>query len=705
MHIAACVDPVIPGLGQWQAVAASMDGTDGGDASVPQATILLPYAPSADDEGNVTMIAEGLEPDPESGIIDEQSLRDFMRTLKPGDRIAGVRAQPSQANDLTDYKLDPLHYEGVVRRVRDANSLADSLYYTEGRRAHVADAPRNVTLVVYDSGKMNNDWEDVLSCEPHIMFVRYRAEIDAGDAKPTSLSLDGKPDDGEDGKQVTEAEVNPSDDSDSPVPANVVADKLADDAQFVAEAQARARGVETDKPQDNDDDGDDSDDDDDDDDRSLSLAWNRGTPMPASTLPVEQQSDDDLVASLEAAAEGGDTATQAAISAEIETRIISLSSDSGPDGKDDYAYTPTDKKEDWKLPIHDAAHTSAAAAALSAGGFRGQQADIPDAAKDEVKAKVRTAWQKHYPNRDANEMPDSIKASREDDSSNNAASECECGEKLVGGKCLKCGDVTASQTQVTEPTDGVPAQIAADGSITLSQASAPAAPAAPVLGDRRPQAAAPAAAPAQAAPARKGMNVAIILSRLGYEDMTGVTADNAEEMILAGIDALESKITGEAEAALTLSRQEMEATIQAARSEVKPAGGRQVSDIEVSLKTDNLELRLGNLIDAGRLTPAAASQLKKLYTPDRLTLSLSRGDDTLDKVLEIIAHNEPPVLTELTGAQAKGAVRLSRKTGKAEPLPTDDGGEAGGANPDLMADADRRRAEWEAQKARAASAR
>ena len=327
----------------------------------------------------------------------------------------------------------------------------------------------------------------------------------------------------------------------------------------------------------------------------------------AATLPVDQQTDDDLVASMTAAAESGDTATQAAITAEIETRTVALSSEAP-------AEVAEDKDED-------------------------------------VEASLGTIQ-------------------------------------------------TDSPASHVATTSDSPAPVV-EANVGLSQAT-DAAPAAVMVDRNRP---APAIEQGPAAPApvaRKGMNIAVILSRLGYEDLSSVNAENAEEMILSGIDALEQRVTAEADAALSLSRQEMDTALIAARS---GANGRRVSDIEVKLKGENLELRLGNLIEAGRLTPAAANELKGLFDPGKLSLSLSRGDDTLDKVLEIIAHNEPPVLTELTGAQSRGAVRLSRKTGKSEPLPTDDGGEAGGANPELLADADRRRKEWEAQKAAASACR
>jgi len=81
----------------------------------------------------------------------------------------------------------------------------------------------------------------------------------------------------------------------------------------------------------------------------------------------------------------------------------------------DYAYTPGDDESEWKLPIHDAKHVDMAAAALSSGGFRGQRVDIPAKAMAGVKAKIRAAWKKCNPDKDENQMPDSIKESTDMD--------------------------------------------------------------------------------------------------------------------------------------------------------------------------------------------------------------------------------------------------------------------------------------------------
>lgn len=65
-----------------------------------------------------------------------------------------------------------------------------------------------------------------------------------------------------------------------------------------------------------------------------------------------------------------------------------------------WAYVPDpDKTSTWKLNISDAAHTSAAVAALGKG-FRGNKVSIPSDKLAAVKAKVRAAYKKFYPDKD-----------------------------------------------------------------------------------------------------------------------------------------------------------------------------------------------------------------------------------------------------------------------------------------------------------------
>jgi len=84
----------------------------------------------------------------------------------------------------------------------------------------------------------------------------------------------------------------------------------------------------------------------------------------------------------------------------------------------DYAYVPdANKPSTWKLRLTakpggkpDSGIVGAAAAALGKG-FRGQKVQIPKADLPAVKAKVRAAWKKANPDKEADEMPAGIKES------------------------------------------------------------------------------------------------------------------------------------------------------------------------------------------------------------------------------------------------------------------------------------------------------
>lgn len=78
----------------------------------------------------------------------------------------------------------------------------------------------------------------------------------------------------------------------------------------------------------------------------------------------------------------------------------------------DYAYVPDKTKPStWKLRIDTAKNVAGAAAAFSKGGFRGKHVQLPAGVVKSVKARVRAAWKKFYPDKDASEMPDSLKES------------------------------------------------------------------------------------------------------------------------------------------------------------------------------------------------------------------------------------------------------------------------------------------------------
>lgn len=73
----------------------------------------------------------------------------------------------------------------------------------------------------------------------------------------------------------------------------------------------------------------------------------------------------------------------------------------------DFAYVPDpDKPSTWKLPIFDARHTAAAVAAIGKG-FRGKKVAIPASDMAAVKAKVKAAYTKFFPD---NDVPPVLKA-------------------------------------------------------------------------------------------------------------------------------------------------------------------------------------------------------------------------------------------------------------------------------------------------------
>lgn len=90
-------------------------------------------------------------------------------------------------------------------------------------------------------------------------------------------------------------------------------------------------------------------------------------------------------------------------------------------GASDYAYVPDpENKSTWKLPIDTPEHISAAAAALSPGGFRGNRVEIPEADRAAVVARVRAAWLKANPDKSQDDMPESLKKKEDDEMSDKA---------------------------------------------------------------------------------------------------------------------------------------------------------------------------------------------------------------------------------------------------------------------------------------------
>jgi hypothetical protein len=84
--------------------------------------------------------------------------------------------------------------------------------------------------------------------------------------------------------------------------------------------------------------------------------------------------------------------------------------------KSDYAYTPDDVPDHWRLRLTsspggkpDPRIVGAAVAALGPGGFRGNPVSIPKSALPGVKRKVLRAWREANPGKKPEDVPDVLK--------------------------------------------------------------------------------------------------------------------------------------------------------------------------------------------------------------------------------------------------------------------------------------------------------
>jgi hypothetical protein len=116
-----------------------------------------------------------------------------------------------------------------------------------------------------------------------------------------------------------------------------------------------------------------------------------------------------------------DRPAQAGATADITKNDVDKAQTKTEDGKNypssDYAYVPDpEKPSTWKLRLTstpggdpDPRIVGAAAAALGPG-FRGNKVQIPQADREKVKAKVRSAWKEANPDKETSEMPDVLKS-------------------------------------------------------------------------------------------------------------------------------------------------------------------------------------------------------------------------------------------------------------------------------------------------------
>lgn len=107
--------------------------------------------------------------------------------------------------------------------------------------------------------------------------------------------------------------------------------------------------------------------------------------------------------------------------------------------------------------------------------------------------------------------------------------------------------------------------------------------------------------------------------------------------------------------ALNVEGEATEDSILAGITKLKESIPIQLSfnDATIKVATENRELKIGQLINTGKITPAVGEELKKIYTTkDNITLSLSSEDSTFDKMVEALSKNESVVKTgEKTGQQ------------------------------------------------------
>lgn len=91
----------------------------------------------------------------------------------------------------------------------------------------------------------------------------------------------------------------------------------------------------------------------------------------------------------------------------------------------------------------------------------------------------------------------------------------------------------------------------------------------------------------------------------------------------------------------------------------------RVSKAHVSMLKENRELKLSQLVDSGRITPAVQTSLMQIFCGDKaLELCLSEDrQDNFDLVVSALKDNDPIKLSENTGPQG-GDFSLLNNTGK-----------------------------------------
>lgn len=170
------------------------------------------------------------------------------------------------------------------------------------------------------------------------------------------------------------------------------------------------------------------------------------------------------------------------------------------------------------------------------------------------------------------------------------------------------------------------------------------------------------------------LNLETLQKALGIE--SALTDDNAEAAIVALFTGLTKTLKDSVDAVETLTAQLVEA--KATKPAGEPAGepaiaaAREVNPELLRLSRENHDLRLNQLVEGGRITPAVRTKLQAAFIGKdgaALKLSLSTGtNEQFGKVLDALADNDPVVLREQTGRQT---LELSRNTDSKSPLVAD----------------------------------
>ena len=126
--------------------------------------------------------------------------------------------------------------------------------------------------------------------------------------------------------------------------------------------------------------------------------------------------------------------------------------------------------------------------------------------------------------------------------------------------------------------------------------------------------------------------------------------EKAEETITAAFSQLKKDLVGEKE-----KRGIVEKERDALKAETKKDNQVEPDPTLISLAADNRQMKLKQLVEAGRITPAVSDKLKTLYLGEEnkaLILSLKTGTQgQFDELVMALSENDPVKLKETSGQQ------------------------------------------------------